>query len=119
MVLYACIPRGKAWPPFWNLLETAQGGAEGLAFPCRSVGPRGKLAEEVRRAVGRITAPVRGRATICARNRIVFMAGDGTVYPVFLSILHQEFPICHVLCYTFAHEGCGLLSVVLGVVTQL
>ena len=28
-------------------------------------------------------------------------------------------PVCHVLCYTLAHEGCGLLSVVLGVVTQL
>ena len=28
-------------------------------------------------------------------------------------------PVCHVLWYTLAHEGCGLLSVVLGVVTQL
>ena len=38
---------------------------------------------------------------------------------VFLRILHQGLPICHVLCYTFAHEGYGPLSYSWCVVTQL
>ena len=33
----------------------------------------------------------------------------GTANAVFLGILHQRLPIRHVLCYTFAHEGYGLL----------
>lgn len=39
---------------------------------------------------------------------IVFSAGPADA--VFLRILHQGLPICHVLCYTLAHEGYGLLS---------
>ena len=34
-------------------------------------------------------------------------------------ILHQRLPIRHVLCYTLAHEGYGLLSPSCDVVTQL
>lgn len=43
----------------------------------------------------------------------------GTADAVFLRILHYGLPVCHILCYTLFHEGCGLLSVQLGVVTQL
>lgn len=28
-------------------------------------------------------------------------------------------PACHVLCCTFSHEGCSLLSVLLSMITQL
>ena len=34
----------------------------------------------------------------------------GTAHAVFLCICHQGLPICHVLCYTLAHEGYGPLS---------
>ena len=34
----------------------------------------------------------------------------GTADAVFLCVFHQGLPICHVLCYTLAHEGFGLLS---------
>ena len=43
----------------------------------------------------------------------------GTANAVFLGILHQRLPIRHVLCYTLAHEGYGLLSPSCDVVTQL
>ena len=43
----------------------------------------------------------------------------GTANAVFLGILHQRLPIRHVLCYTLAHEGYGLLSESCCVVTQL
>ena len=43
----------------------------------------------------------------------------GTANAVFLGILHQRLPILHVLCYTLAHEGYGLLSPSCDVVTQL
>ena len=45
---------------------------------------------------------------------VVFPAG--TAHAVFFCVLHQGLPICHVLCYTLAHEGYGLLS---GWLTQL
>ena len=41
----------------------------------------------------------------------------GAADAVFLRVLHQGLPIGHVLCYTFAHEGYGLLSGWFGVVT--
>ena len=34
----------------------------------------------------------------------------GTANAAFLGILHQRLPVCHVLCYTLAHEGVDLLS---------
>ena len=34
----------------------------------------------------------------------------GTADAVFLRVFHQGLPICHVLCYTLAHEGYGPLS---------
>ena len=34
----------------------------------------------------------------------------GTADAVFLRVLHQGLPVCHVLCYTLAHEGYGPLS---------
>ena len=38
---------------------------------------------------------------------------------IFFCVLHQGLPILHVLCYTLAHEGYGLLSCSWCVVTQL
>lgn len=34
----------------------------------------------------------------------------GSADAIFLRVLHQGLPICHVLCYTLAHEGYGPLS---------
>ena len=34
----------------------------------------------------------------------------GTAHTVFLCVFHQGLPVCHVLCYTLAHEGYGPLS---------
>lgn len=34
----------------------------------------------------------------------------GAADAVLLCVLHQGLPICHVLCYTLAHEEYGLLS---------
>ena len=34
----------------------------------------------------------------------------GAADAIFFCILHQGLPVCHVLCYTLAHEGYGLLS---------
>ena len=48
---------------------------------------------------------------------VVFPAGAADA--IFLCVLHQGLPIRHVLCYTLAHEGCGLLSVLLSVATKL
>jgi len=39
---------------------------------------------------------------------VVFSAGSA--HAVFLRVFHQGLPICHVLCYTLAHEGYGPLS---------
>ena len=43
----------------------------------------------------------------------------GLLDAVPLRILHQGLPVCHVLCYTLAHEGYGPLSYSWCVVTQL
>ena len=43
-------------------------------------------------------------------STVIFSAGLADT--VFFSVLHQGLPICHVLCYTLAHEGCGPLSLV-------
>ena len=48
---------------------------------------------------------------------VVLSAGPADA--VFLRILHQGLPICHVLCYTLAHEGYGPLSSSCCVATQL
>ena len=48
---------------------------------------------------------------------VVLSAGPADA--VFLRILHQGLPIRHVLCYTLAHEGYGLLSSSCCVATQL
>ena len=43
----------------------------------------------------------------------------GTADAVLFRVLHQGLTVFHVLCYTFVHEGYGLLSPSCGVVTQL
>lgn len=48
---------------------------------------------------------------------VVFPAG--TADAVFFCVFHQGLPICHVLCYTRAHEGYGPPFVKLSVATQL
>lgn len=40
-------------------------------------------------------------------------------HAVFRRVFHHGLPVCHALCYTFAHERCGPLSVWLSVVTPL
>ena len=48
---------------------------------------------------------------------VIFSAGTADI--MFLCILHERLPVYHVLCYTFAHEGYGLLPQSWCVVTQL
>ena len=48
---------------------------------------------------------------------VILSAGPADT--VFRCVFHQGLPIRHVLCYTFAHEGYGLLSPSCCVVTQL
>ena len=44
----------------------------------------------------------------CFRPALVVLSAS-TAHAVFIGILHKELPISHVLCYTLAHEGYGLL----------
>ena len=43
----------------------------------------------------------------------------GAADAIFLCVLHERLPVCHVLCYTLVHEGVVLLSKSCCVATQL
>ena len=77
-----------------------------------AVGPSGLTGQRLRRSIPACFPKVDVRPAL-----VVLPAGstDG----IFLRILHQGLPIHHVLCYTLAHEGFGLLSYSWRVVTQL
>ena len=50
---------------------------------------------------------------------VLLVLPAGTADAIFLRIFYDRLSVCHVLCYTLSHKGCGLLSVLLSVVTQL
>ena len=68
-----------------------------------AVGTPGLTGQRARRSV-----PA-GLPEVDVRPALVVLPA-GTAHAVFLRILHQGLPICHVLCYTLAHEGYSPLS---------
>ena len=68
-----------------------------------AVGPSGLTGQRLRRSIPACFPKVDVRPAL-----VVFPAGPADA--IFFCVLHQGLPICHVLCYTLAHEGYGLLS---------
>ena len=68
-----------------------------------AVGPSGLTGQRLCRSIPACFPKVDVRPAL-----VVLPAGPADA--IFLCVLHQGLPICHVLCYTLAHEGYGPLS---------
>ncbi len=68
-----------------------------------AVGPPGLAGQRSHRSVPAGLSEVEVRPAL-----VVFPAS--TADAVFLRVFHKGLPVCHILCYTLAHEGYGLLS---------
>ena len=98
----------QGWIPAAHIADELQ---LGLCVLVRvAVGPSGLAGQ------GRHTSIPTLLPEVDVRPAFVVLSA-GTANAVFLGILHQRLPIRHVLCYTLAHEGYGLLSGWFGVVT--
>ena len=80
-------------------------------------GPRGEVAGAAI-ADGKLLTNPAGLPEVDVRPAFVILPA-GTADAVFFRVLHQGLPICHVLCYTFAHEGYGSFLGKFCVATQL